>query len=87
MVVIKGFYMPQSCAQCDFLDNYGYCLALNGEFRVDRRCTRKRDENCPLTELESTDELLTFIKSELTYDDIIALKVLLDNQIEMLKKS
>lgn len=57
MVVIKDFYMPQSCAQCDFLDNYGYCLALHGEFRVDRRCTRKRDKNCPLTEIkENKDE-------------------------------
>ena len=35
---------------------------------------------------ESTDDLLNFIKSKLTYDDIIELQILVDNQIEMLKK-
>ena len=35
---------------------------------------------------ESTDELLNFIKSKLTYDDIGELNLLVDSQIEMLKK-
>ncbi len=35
---------------------------------------------------ESTDDLLNFIKSKITYDDIIELQLVLDNQIEMLKK-
>ena len=35
---------------------------------------------------ESRDDILTFIKSKLTYDDIIELQALVDNQIVMLKK-
>ena len=35
---------------------------------------------------ESTDELLNFIKSKLTFDDILELNLLIDNQIDMLKK-
>ena len=35
---------------------------------------------------ESTDDLLTFIKSKLTYDDIIELQLLVNRQLEMLKK-
>lgn len=35
---------------------------------------------------ESTDDVLNFIKTKLTYDDIIQLQILVNNQIEMLKK-
>lgn len=35
---------------------------------------------------ESSDDAINFIKSKLTYDDIIELQLLVDNQIEMLKK-
>lgn len=35
---------------------------------------------------ESTDDLLNFIKSKITYDDIVALQMLVSNQIEVLKK-
>ena len=41
---------------------------------------------CTTNNFESTDDLLNFIKSKLTYDDIIELQILVDNQIEMLKK-
>jgi hypothetical protein len=34
----------------------------------------------------STDDFLNFVKSKLTYDDIIELQILVDNKIDMLKK-
>ena len=41
---------------------------------------------CITNNFESTDDALTFIKSKLTYDDIIQLQILIENQILMLKK-
>ena len=41
---------------------------------------------CTTNDFESRDDVLTFIKSKLTYDDIVQLQLLLENQIEMLKK-